>query len=107
MSDIHVPKGTRDLSGAEVAAFVELESTARRVYEQFSFTELRTPIFEHAELFSRAMGDTSEIAENMAFHMILGMWMGGWGYEISESFVVTATGADCLTHLPRSLHVVS
>ena len=51
-------------------------------------------------------GDTSEIAENMAFHMILGMWMGGWGYEISESFVVTATGADCLTHLPRSLHVV-
>jgi ectoine hydrolase len=52
-------------------------------------------------------GDQSEIAENMAFHMILGMWMGGWGYEISESFVVTPAGADCLTNLPRTLHVVT
>lgn len=67
MADIHVPKGTRDLSGAEVAAFVELENTARRVYEQFSFSELRTPIFEHAELFSRAMGDTSDVVEKEMF----------------------------------------
>ncbi len=67
MSDIHVPKGTRDLSGAEVAAFVELENTARRVYDQFSFSELRTPIFEHAELFSRAMGDTSDVVEKEMF----------------------------------------
>jgi ectoine hydrolase len=51
-------------------------------------------------------GDTTEIREHMAFHMILGMWMGGWGYEISESFVVTGSGAECLTHLPRELTVI-
>ena len=52
-------------------------------------------------------GDTTQIAAGMAFHMILGMWMDGWGYEISESFVVTPAGADCLTGLPRELTVVA
>lgn len=69
MSDaqIKVPKGTRDLTGDEVAAFVELETVARRVYAQFSFGEVRTPIFEHVELFSRAMGETSDVVEKEMF----------------------------------------
>ncbi len=51
-------------------------------------------------------GDTTELAPGMAFHMILGMWMDGWGYEISESFVVAESGADCLSRVPRELHVI-
>jgi histidyl-tRNA synthetase len=64
---VKVPKGTRDLSGEEVAAFVELESVARRVFTRFSFSEVRTPIFEHVELFSRAMGETSDVVEKEMF----------------------------------------
>jgi ectoine hydrolase len=50
-------------------------------------------------------GDTTLLQANMTFHMILGMWMDGWGYELSESFVVTDTGADCLADVPRGLTV--
>jgi ectoine hydrolase len=52
-------------------------------------------------------GDTSVLAPNMAFHMILGMWMDGWGMELSETFVVTEDGAECLTNFPRQLFVTA
>jgi len=41
----------------------------------------------------------------MALHVILGMWMDGWGYELSEPVVVTASGAERLTYLPQELTV--
>ncbi len=50
-------------------------------------------------------GDTTSLAANMTFHMILGMWMDGWGYELSESFVVTDAGPECLASVPRGLTV--
>ncbi len=50
-------------------------------------------------------GDTTPLEPNMTFHMILGMWMDGWGYELSESFVVTEHGAECLSSVPRGLRV--
>lgn len=50
-------------------------------------------------------GDTTTLERNMTFHMILGMWMDGWGYELSESFVVTDAGAECFSSVPRGLRV--
>jgi ectoine hydrolase len=50
-------------------------------------------------------GDTTALEPNMTFHMILGIWMDGWGYELSESFVVTDGGAECLSRLPRGLTI--
>jgi ectoine hydrolase len=41
----------------------------------------------------------------MAFHIILGMWMDDWGYELSEPVVVTATGVERLTDLPHELTI--
>ena len=41
----------------------------------------------------------------MAFHVILGMWIDGWGYELSEPVVVTDDGAERLTDLPQELTV--
>jgi hypothetical protein len=41
----------------------------------------------------------------MTFHMILGIWMEGWGYELSETFVVTDSGAECLAEFPRDMVV--
>ena len=49
--------------------------------------------------------EETEIRAGMAFHVILGMWMDGWGYETSESVLVTEAGAEQLTHLPRGLTV--
>lgn len=50
-------------------------------------------------------GDTTPLAPNMTLHMIVGMWMDGWGFEASETFVVTESGAECLASFPRDLVV--
>lgn len=50
-------------------------------------------------------GEHTELAAGMAFHVILGMWMDGWGYELSESVVVTPTGVERLTGLPQELTI--
>jgi Xaa-Pro aminopeptidase len=50
-------------------------------------------------------GDRTVLEPNMTFHMILGMWMDGWGFEVSETFAVTPSGAECLCTTPRDLVV--
>lgn len=52
----------------------------------------------------RADADTV-LAGGMAFHVILGMWMDGWGYETSESVVLTHDRAEVLTHVPQGLTI--
>lgn len=47
--------------------------------------------------------DESVLAENMTFHIICGMWMTGYGYEVSESVRVTRTGVETFTSFPRAL----
>ena len=54
----------------------------------------------------RAAEDTV-LQKNMTLHVMLGMWMDGWGMEISETVVVTDAGAECLTRFPRKVHIVS
>ncbi len=49
--------------------------------------------------------EDTKIEAGMAFHIILGMWMDGWGYEASESLLVTPDGAEPLTNVPRGLTV--
>ncbi|MGH3446954.1 MAG: M24 family metallopeptidase [Nocardioidaceae bacterium] len=43
------------------------------------------------------------LAPGMAFHVILGMWMDGWGYELSEPVIVTASGVEHLADVPEEL----
>ena len=52
-------------------------------------------------------GDTTPLEPNMTFHMIVGMWMDDWGFEASETFVVTDGGAECLCSFPRELRVIA
>jgi Xaa-Pro aminopeptidase len=47
--------------------------------------------------------DETILEENMTFHLIAGMWMDGYGYELSESIRVTATGVETFTSFPREL----
>jgi ectoine hydrolase len=52
-------------------------------------------------------GDRTVLEPNMTFHLMLGMWMDGWGFEMSETFRVTETGSESLTRFPRQLFVKS
>jgi len=50
-------------------------------------------------------GDSTILAPNMTFHMILGMWMDDYGFECSESFRVSETGCETFADVPRKLFV--
>ena len=52
-------------------------------------------------------GDKTVLEPGNVVHSILGMWMDGWGIEISETILVTATGNETLTKFPREIHVKS
>ena len=58
---INIPKGTKDILPSEVYKWHHLEAVARKTAEAFAFREIRTPVFEHTELFSRGVGDTTDI----------------------------------------------
>jgi Xaa-Pro dipeptidase len=46
------------------------------------------------------------LAENMTLHVMLGMWMDGWGIEFSETVAVTESGVDSLTQFAREVVVI-
>ncbi|WP_119166041.1 ectoine hydrolase DoeA [Algihabitans albus] len=50
-------------------------------------------------------GDHSELRPGMCFHFIPALWFDDWGIEITESFLVTEAGAECLAKVPRQLFV--
>ena len=47
--------------------------------------------------------DETVLAENMTFHLICGMWMTGYGYEVSETIRITSTGTETFTSFPRQI----
>ena len=54
---------------------------------------------------SLRLGDTTVLQPGMTFHFMTGLWMDDWGFETTESIVITEAGADCLTDYPRKLFV--
>lgn len=61
MSQIRAVRGTRDLLPPETELWNWVEATARRVFERYAFGEIRTPIFEDTQLFSRGVGEETDI----------------------------------------------
>ncbi|MBQ6850233.1 MAG: histidine--tRNA ligase [Oscillospiraceae bacterium] len=55
------PRGTQDVSPYESYKWLLLENKLREVVDQYGFKEIRTPTFEHTELFLRGVGDTTDI----------------------------------------------
>ena len=58
---ISIPKGTKDMLPRDAAAWHYVEKKARETAALFSFREIRTPMFEHTELFTRGVGETTDI----------------------------------------------
>jgi histidyl-tRNA synthetase len=55
------PKGTKDMLPEEAYRWQYLERVAKETAAAFAFKEIRTPVFEYTELFSRGVGVTSDI----------------------------------------------
>jgi histidyl-tRNA synthetase len=56
-------KGFNDILPGEVRKWQHVERTARRVFETYGFSEIRVPVLEKTELFSRSIGDATDIVE--------------------------------------------
>lgn len=57
------PKGTRDVLPAESYKWHYLENIIREICARGGYREIRTPVFEHTELFLRGVGDTTDIVQ--------------------------------------------
>ena len=58
---INIPKGTKDVLPSEAYKWHFVENNARQIAALYGLREIRTPVFEHTELFLRGVGDTTDI----------------------------------------------
>ena len=57
------PRGTRDILPKEVYKWHYVEKKFREICALYGYEEMRTPIFEHTEVFTRSVGDTTDIVQ--------------------------------------------
>ncbi|MCD5003445.1 histidine--tRNA ligase [Enterococcus saccharolyticus] len=55
------PKGTNDILPGESEKWQFVEETARLLFKDYQYHEIRTPMFEHYEVIARSVGDTTDI----------------------------------------------
>jgi histidyl-tRNA synthetase len=82
-SPLQPVRGTRDLIGEEFRAHHHVIETARRVSALYGFEEWSTPVFEDTRVFSRGLGDTSDVVSK-------------------EMYTFTDRGGDSITLRPEA-----
>src|SRR5690625_3875001 len=60
---IKAPRGTEDLLPEQSRKWQYIEKVIMDICEQFNYEEIRTPVFEHTEVFQRGVGDTTDIVQ--------------------------------------------
>ncbi len=60
---IQIPRGTEDILPGASEKWQFIEAKAREICKRYQYSEIRTPIFEHTELFLRGVGDTTDIVQ--------------------------------------------
>jgi len=60
----------KDIAGAEAALFESIERTARDVFARFGFEEIRTPILEEKEVFTRALGEQTDVVQKEMYEFV-------------------------------------
>lgn len=60
---INIPKGTKDVLPSDSYKWQYVESMARKAAHLYGFREIRTPAFEHTELFTRSIGDDTDVVK--------------------------------------------
>ncbi len=58
---ISIPKGTKDVLPADSYKWQYVEEKAREIARLYNLREIRTPVFEHTELFARGVGETTDV----------------------------------------------
>ena len=58
---INIPKGTKDVLPFESYKWHYVENTVKKIASDYCLNEIRTPVFEHTELFLRGIGETTDV----------------------------------------------
>ena len=59
----NAPKGTKDMLPDQAYKWHYIENAFAEICRRYGFEEIRTPVFEHTELFQRGVGDTTDIVQ--------------------------------------------
>lgn len=59
----NAPRGTKDMLPVDAHKWHYIENAFRALCSRYGFKEMRTPVFEHTELFTRGVGDTTDIVQ--------------------------------------------
>lgn len=59
----NAPKGTKDMMPDQAYKWHYIEKAFTEICRKYGFDEIRTPVFEHTELFQRGVGDTTDIVQ--------------------------------------------
>src|SRR5699024_5696281 len=61
--NMKAPRGTNDILPGEVEKWQYIENTIRSICDRYHYEEIRTPLFEHTEVFQRGVGDATDIVQ--------------------------------------------
>jgi len=67
---IQAPRGTKDIYAHEAYLWHEIEKIIRKIFYEFNFDEIRTPMFEKTELFIRSVGESSDIIQKEVYSFL-------------------------------------
>jgi len=70
MEKINLPKGTRDVGDPEIFIWYHVENIVRQMAAHYHYFEIRTPLFEHTELFARGVGEATDIVQKEMYTFI-------------------------------------
>ena len=59
----NAPKGTKDILPGQVHKWHYVEKKFADICRKYGFKEIRTPMFEHTEVFARGIGDTTDVVQ--------------------------------------------
>jgi histidyl-tRNA synthetase len=62
-------RGMHDIFGSEMAKWKWIETQVRSVFETFGYQEIRTPVLENVEVFSKTVGDETDIVEKQMYQV--------------------------------------
>ena len=68
---ISIPKGMKDILPSDSGKWQYIEDKFRTVAEKYGFSELRTPMVEHTELFARGIGDTTDVVQKEMYSFVI------------------------------------
>jgi histidyl-tRNA synthetase len=95
--EIKAIRGVKDILPGEVGKWQFVERVAREVFERYGYAEIKIPIFEHTSLFSRSIGETTDIVEKEMY-----------SFEDQGGEQVTlrpeATAGICRAYIEHKLH---